>query len=69
VTPAELMRLALAEAEKGRGRTHPNPAVGALVVRRGKVIARGHHEKAGLPHAEVNALRAAGGAPGAPTSM
>ncbi len=55
------MRLALAEAEKGRGRTHPNPAVGALVVRRGKVIARGHHEKAGLPHAEVNALRAAGG--------
>jgi len=58
--PAELMRLALAEAEKGRaGRIQP--AVGALVVRRGKVIARGHHEKAGLPHAEVNALRAAGG--------
>jgi diaminohydroxyphosphoribosylaminopyrimidine deaminase/5-amino-6-(5-phosphoribosylamino)uracil reductase len=54
------MRLALAEAEKGRGRTHPNPAVGALVVRQGKVIARGHHEKAGLPHAEVNALGAAG---------
>jgi len=54
------MRLALAEAEKGRGRTHPNPAVGALVVKAGRVIARGHHEKAGLPHAEVNALRKAG---------
>jgi len=54
------MRLALAEAEKGRGRTHPNPAVGALVVRGGRVISRGHHQKAGLPHAEVNALRSAG---------
>src|SRR5439155_18625693 len=58
--PEELMRLALIEAEKGRGRTHPNPAVGALVVRNGRVIARGHHERAGLPHAEVNALRKAG---------
>ena len=54
------MRLALAEAEKGRGRTHPNPVVGALVVRNGRVIARGHHEKAGLPHAEANALHVAG---------
>ena len=54
------MRLALREAEKGRGRTHPNPAVGAVLVRNGRVIARGHHEKAGLPHAEVNALRKAG---------
>ena len=54
------MRLALREAEKGRGRTHPNPAVGALVVRNGRVIARGHHEKAGGPHAEVIALRKAG---------
>ncbi|HEY6911615.1 MAG TPA: bifunctional diaminohydroxyphosphoribosylaminopyrimidine deaminase/5-amino-6-(5-phosphoribosylamino)uracil reductase RibD [Myxococcales bacterium] len=54
------MRLALAEAEKGRGRTHPNPVVGALVVKSGRVVARGHHAKAGLPHAEVNALLAAG---------
>jgi len=60
VTGEDFMRLALAEAEKGRGRTHPNPAVGALVVRGGRVISRGHHEKAGLPHAEVNALREAG---------
>jgi diaminohydroxyphosphoribosylaminopyrimidine deaminase/5-amino-6-(5-phosphoribosylamino)uracil reductase len=54
------MRLALAEAEKGRGRTHPNPVVGAVVARNGRVLARGHHERAGLPHAEVNALRKAG---------
>src|SRR5205807_2451111 len=60
VTGEDFMRLALAEAEKGRGRTHPNPAVGAVVVRGGRVISRGHHEKAGLPHAEVNALREAG---------
>ena len=54
------MALALAEAELGRGRTHPNPIVGALVVSGGKVIARGHHEKAGGPHAEVVALGKAG---------
>jgi diaminohydroxyphosphoribosylaminopyrimidine deaminase / 5-amino-6-(5-phosphoribosylamino)uracil reductase len=60
VTPGDFMRLALAEAEKGRGRTHPNPIVGAVVVRKGRVVARGHHEKAGLPHAEVNVLKLAG---------
>ena len=54
------MRAALAEAEKGRGRTHPNPAVGAVVVKGGRIVARGHHEAAGRPHAEINALRAAG---------
>src|SRR3954463_10073202 len=51
---------ALAEAERGRGRTHPNPIVGALVVSRGRVIARGHHQRAGGPHAEVVALEKAG---------
>jgi diaminohydroxyphosphoribosylaminopyrimidine deaminase/5-amino-6-(5-phosphoribosylamino)uracil reductase len=60
VTGEDFMRLALAEAEKGRGRTHPNPAVGAVVVRGGRVVGRGHHRRAGLPHAEVDALRAAG---------
>src|SRR3954465_13212072 len=51
---------ALVEAERGRGRTHPKPIVGALVVSAGRVIARGHHERAGGPHAEVVALREAG---------
>ncbi len=54
------MRLALDEAKKGLGRTHPNPAVGAILVRGGRVIARGHHRKAGTAHAEVVALEAAG---------
>jgi diaminohydroxyphosphoribosylaminopyrimidine deaminase/5-amino-6-(5-phosphoribosylamino)uracil reductase len=57
-----LMREAIAEAEKARGRTHPNPIVGAIVVKDGVIIGRGHHEKAGAPHAEVMALREAGGA-------
>jgi diaminohydroxyphosphoribosylaminopyrimidine deaminase/5-amino-6-(5-phosphoribosylamino)uracil reductase len=60
VSAEGFMRLALAEAEKGRGRTHPNPVVGAVVVKGSRVLARGHHVKAGLPHAEVNALRSCG---------
>ncbi|MFN7132939.1 MAG: bifunctional diaminohydroxyphosphoribosylaminopyrimidine deaminase/5-amino-6-(5-phosphoribosylamino)uracil reductase RibD, partial [Myxococcales bacterium] len=54
------MRLALAEAEKAVGRTSPNPAVGAVLVKNGRVIARGHTQKPGGPHAEIVALRAAG---------
>ena len=51
------MRLALAEAEKGIGLTSPNPAVGAVLVVRGKIVARGHHRAAGCPHAEIECLR------------
>lgn len=54
------MRLALREAAKGLGRTSPNPCVGAVVVKDGAVVARGYHRRAGSPHAEVNALNAAG---------
>jgi diaminohydroxyphosphoribosylaminopyrimidine deaminase/5-amino-6-(5-phosphoribosylamino)uracil reductase len=54
------MSLALAEAEMGVGRTHPNPPVGAVLVRDGRVVGRGHHRLAGQPHAEVEAIRDAG---------
>lgn len=54
------MRLAMKLALKARGNTSPNPMVGALVVKNGKIIARGYHEKAGLPHAEIVALDEAG---------
>lgn len=60
---AHFMRLALVEAEHGRGTTHPNPMVGAVIVCEGQVIAAGFHERAGLPHAEVMALRAAADRP------
>lgn len=52
------MRLALREASKGVGRTSPNPAVGAVIVRAGRVLSRGYHHAAGQPHAEIEALRA-----------
>ena len=54
------MRRALAEAERGRGAVEPNPMVGAVVVRDGRIGALGHHERFGGPHAEIHALRRAG---------
>ncbi|PTL82420.1 bifunctional diaminohydroxyphosphoribosylaminopyrimidine deaminase/5-amino-6-(5-phosphoribosylamino)uracil reductase RibD [Vitiosangium sp. GDMCC 1.1324] len=54
------MRMALEEAAKGLGRTSPNPVVGAVLVKSGRVIARGYHRRAGTAHAEVVALEAAG---------
>jgi diaminohydroxyphosphoribosylaminopyrimidine deaminase / 5-amino-6-(5-phosphoribosylamino)uracil reductase len=47
-------------AERGRGTTHPNPVVGAVLVRDGEVVGEGWHERKGAAHAEVNALAAAG---------
>jgi diaminohydroxyphosphoribosylaminopyrimidine deaminase/5-amino-6-(5-phosphoribosylamino)uracil reductase len=54
------MRQALALARRGTGRTHPNPRVGAVVVRNGVIVGRGYHHRVGSPHAEVLALREAG---------
>lgn len=51
------MREALLEAQKGVGRTHPNPAVGAVIVAGGRVLGRGWHKGAGHDHAEIEALR------------
>ncbi len=58
--PADFMALALQLAERGRFTTFPNPRVGCVVVRDGHVVGEGWHERAGEPHAEVHALRAAG---------
>jgi diaminohydroxyphosphoribosylaminopyrimidine deaminase/5-amino-6-(5-phosphoribosylamino)uracil reductase len=54
------MKVAIREARKGVGRTSPNPTVGAVVVRNGKIVGKGYHHRAGLPHAEPNALQEAG---------
>ena len=54
------MRRALDLARKGRGFTSPNPMVGAVVAKDGRIVGEGYHQAAGLPHAEVNALDAAG---------
>jgi len=54
------MRLALDLAHKGKGYTNPNPIVGAVVVKDGKIVGQGYHHEFGGPHAEVFALEEAG---------
>ncbi|MEQ8236925.1 MAG: bifunctional diaminohydroxyphosphoribosylaminopyrimidine deaminase/5-amino-6-(5-phosphoribosylamino)uracil reductase RibD [Syntrophomonadaceae bacterium] len=56
----EYMCRALALASRALGRTSPNPVVGAVIVKDGRIIGEGYHIAAGTPHAEVHALRAAG---------
>lgn len=51
------MDSALREARIRIGQTSPNPAVGAVLVINGKVVAKGHHKRAGAPHAEIECLR------------
>jgi len=63
VTPSirediKFLRAALLEAASGSGQTHPNPAVGAVVVKKNRILARGWHRAAGCPHAEIEVLRA-----------
>ncbi len=53
------MWLALRLARRGRGRTSPNPTVGAVLVKGGRVIGQGWHHRAGEPHAEIEAIEAA----------
>src|SRR5678815_914912 len=60
-TDLDYMDRALFHAARGRGRTSPNPLVGAVVVSpEGVVVGQGFHERVGEPHAEVNALTMAG---------
>jgi diaminohydroxyphosphoribosylaminopyrimidine deaminase / 5-amino-6-(5-phosphoribosylamino)uracil reductase len=56
-----MMRAALALARRSLGRTWPNPAVGCVIVREGRVIARGRTRDGGRPHAEADAIAQAGG--------
>jgi diaminohydroxyphosphoribosylaminopyrimidine deaminase/5-amino-6-(5-phosphoribosylamino)uracil reductase len=62
MTDAEWMARALALAGRGRGHVEPNPLVGAVVVRDGRAVGEGWHQRYGQAHAEVNALTAAGDA-------
>lgn len=53
----ELMKKAISLAEKGRGHTSPNPMVGAVIVKDGRIISEGYHRKAGEDHAEIDAIK------------
>jgi diaminohydroxyphosphoribosylaminopyrimidine deaminase/5-amino-6-(5-phosphoribosylamino)uracil reductase len=55
-----MLERAVELAERGRGTTHPNPVVGAVVARGDEVVGEGWHERKGGPHAEIVALEAAG---------
>ena len=57
---AQFMARALRLAERGRYSTQPNPRVGCVIVKNGEVVGEGFHERAGLAHAEILALEAAG---------
>lgn len=62
MTDLDFMNRALELAERGRGFVEPNPLVGAVVVREGRIVGEGWHEKFGQAHAEVNAMHRAGDA-------
>lgn len=62
VVDERFMRLALRLAQRAKGKTNPNPLVGAIVVNKGKIVGQGYHQAAGEAHAEVIALDQAGGA-------
>ncbi len=52
----KFMTAAIKLARKAEGMTSPNPMVGSVIVRTGRIIGRGYHKKAGLPHAEIEAI-------------
>ncbi|MCX8012565.1 MAG: bifunctional diaminohydroxyphosphoribosylaminopyrimidine deaminase/5-amino-6-(5-phosphoribosylamino)uracil reductase RibD, partial [Desulfobacterota bacterium] len=54
------MRRVIKLALKAKGNTSPNPLVGAIIVKDGQIVGQGFHHQAGGPHAEINALKAAG---------
>ena len=60
MTDEQYMKLAIDLARKGRGYVSPNPMVGAVLVKNGKIVGKGYHKKFGGPHAEINAIKDAG---------
>lgn len=56
MSPTEYMKLAIEEAKKGEGFTNPNPMVGAVIVKEGRIISRDYHHRYGEYHAERNAI-------------
>ncbi len=54
------MKIALSLAKRGMGKTSPNPAVGAVLVKKGRVVGSAYHKKAGAMHAEASAIKRAG---------
>jgi diaminohydroxyphosphoribosylaminopyrimidine deaminase/5-amino-6-(5-phosphoribosylamino)uracil reductase len=64
----ELMRRAIALAMRGRGSVEPNPMVGCVIARQGRIIGEGYHQKFGDPHAEPNALAACTESPAGATA-
>jgi len=59
VKDEQYMHLVLSLARKGMGTTSPNPMVGAVLVRGSRIVGKGYHHKAGMPHAEIVALHEA----------
>ncbi|MCM8784075.1 MAG: bifunctional diaminohydroxyphosphoribosylaminopyrimidine deaminase/5-amino-6-(5-phosphoribosylamino)uracil reductase RibD [Candidatus Omnitrophica bacterium] len=57
----DYMRTAFKLALKSKGLTSPNPLVGCVIVKEGRILGKGFHKRAGFPHAEIEALREAGG--------
>jgi diaminohydroxyphosphoribosylaminopyrimidine deaminase / 5-amino-6-(5-phosphoribosylamino)uracil reductase len=55
-SPQSFMEIAIKLARKGRGFTSPNPVVGAVIVKKGAILGKGWHQKAGGPHAEIAAM-------------
>ncbi|MBL7054992.1 bifunctional diaminohydroxyphosphoribosylaminopyrimidine deaminase/5-amino-6-(5-phosphoribosylamino)uracil reductase RibD [Candidatus Woesearchaeota archaeon] len=60
ISHKKYMELAIKIAEKGKGTVSPNPLVGCLIVKRGKIVGKGYHKQCGAEHAEVNAMKNAG---------
>jgi diaminohydroxyphosphoribosylaminopyrimidine deaminase/5-amino-6-(5-phosphoribosylamino)uracil reductase len=60
MTDEQWMKQVLRLAERGKGRTSPNPMVGAILVKKGQIVGKGYHARAGEPHAEMLALQQAG---------